>query len=71
VIGLIDVIDRGLDNNQLKGTIPSAIGSLGNLQQLYDEISSPPSLSYEEVSLLHITRGPTHDISLTGWLMEL
>jgi len=29
------MMNRDLSDNQLSGTIPSSIGSLGNLQQLY------------------------------------
>jgi len=55
VIDLIDVIDRNLGINLLNGTIPSEIGLLTKLTQLYDETSYPPSLSYKGVALIHFT----------------
>ena len=41
VVDLVDVMASYLNSNQLTGAIPSEIGSLGSLQLLYDESSSP------------------------------
>ena len=47
VIDTIDLDDSYLDNNQLSGAIPSTIGSLTNLQQLY----RTPALQFCLISL--------------------
>jgi len=70
VIDLVDVMASYLNNNQLTGTIPSEIGLLTKLTQLYDETSSPPSLSYKGVSLFHLTHSLI-DSLIDMWLISL
>jgi len=61
MVGIIDPIDSYLESNQLSGTIPSTIGSLSNLQYLYDN----------HVSLLPLCGGKQTHIDALHSLLPL